>query len=108
MNAARRAIRPSAIELVPIAIPLRIMAYQRVTMRDRAGGATCIPGVRRYAARMTSAPPSATDVLIVGAGLAGAGLAAILARSEERRVGKGCVSKCRSRWSPYHNTKKTR
>src|SRR3546814_20699895 len=22
-------------------------------------------------------------------------------RSEERRVGKGCVSKCRSRWSPY-------
>src|SRR3546814_656315 len=23
-------------------------------------------------------------------------------RSEERRVGKGCVSKCRSRWSPYH------
>src|SRR3546814_17781225 len=23
-------------------------------------------------------------------------------RSEERRVGKGCVRKCRSRWSPYH------
>src|SRR3546814_13955889 len=22
-------------------------------------------------------------------------------RSEERRVGKACVSKCRSRWSPY-------
>src|SRR3546814_15477358 len=22
-------------------------------------------------------------------------------RSEERRVGKGCVSTCRSRWSPY-------
>src|SRR3546814_3349129 len=27
----------------------------------------------------------------------GAGL-----RSEERRVGKECVSTCRSRWSPYH------
>src|SRR3546814_15431683 len=25
-----------------------------------------------------------------------------LARSEERRVGKECVSTCRSRWSPYH------
>src|SRR3546814_12615180 len=25
-----------------------------------------------------------------------------LERSEERRVGKACVSKCRSRWSPYH------
>src|SRR3546814_17166284 len=26
-------------------------------------------------------------------------------RSEERRVGKECVSKCRSRWSPYHSKK---
>src|SRR3546814_5383635 len=25
-----------------------------------------------------------------------------LRRSEERRVGKECVSTCRSRWSPYH------
>src|SRR3546814_2608038 len=25
-----------------------------------------------------------------------------LQRSEERRVGKECVSTCRSRWSPYH------
>src|SRR3546814_6673419 len=24
------------------------------------------------------------------------------ARSEERRVGRECVSTCRSRWSPYH------
>src|SRR3546814_18502313 len=29
-------------------------------------------------------------------------------RSEERRVGKECVSTCRSRWSPYHYTKKTK
>src|SRR3546814_20602184 len=32
---------------------------------------------------------------IVGSGL-------ITLRSEERRVGKECVSTCRSRWSPYH------
>src|SRR3546814_13899171 len=32
---------------------------------------------------------------------------ATLARSEERRVGKGGVSTCRSRWSPYLYTKKT-
>src|SRR3546814_6129843 len=25
-----------------------------------------------------------------------------IARSEERRVGKECVSTCRYRWSPYH------
>ena len=27
---------------------------------------------------------------------------ALFMRSEERRVGKECLSKCRSRWSPYH------
>src|SRR3546814_2308141 len=26
----------------------------------------------------------------------------LMDRSEERRVGKECVSRCRSRWSPYH------
>src|SRR3546814_1432909 len=28
--------------------------------------------------------------------------ALVSVRSEERRVGKECVSTCRSRWSPYH------
>src|SRR3546814_4604393 len=38
-------------------------------------------------------------------GQGGALVAALLLvhlRSEERRVGKECVSTCRSRWSPYH------
>src|SRR3546814_17855355 len=29
-------------------------------------------------------------------------------RSEERRVGKECVSTCRYRWSPYHSKKNKR
>src|SRR3546814_13713143 len=29
-------------------------------------------------------------------------------RSEERRVGKECVSTCRSRWAPYNQKKKKR
>src|SRR3546814_11247806 len=29
-------------------------------------------------------------------------------RSEERRVGKECVSTCRSRWAPYHKNKKNK
>src|SRR3546814_14147727 len=29
-------------------------------------------------------------------------IGAVCERSEERRVGKECVSTCRSRWSPYH------
>src|SRR3546814_14185456 len=36
-----------------------------------------------------------------GEGVGGGGAGADL-RSEERRVGKECVSTCRSRWSPYH------
>src|SRR3546814_8052211 len=36
--------------------------------------------------------------LIDGAG----GTVTSMRRSEERRVGKECVSTCRSRWSPYH------
>src|SRR3546814_8649309 len=43
-----------------------------------------------------------TDVL--GGWVAGSAWAAL--RSEERRVGKECVSTCRSRWSPYHYKKK--
>src|SRR3546814_13800511 len=40
-----------------------------------------------------SADTVATDARYVGG---------FVARSEERRVGKECVSTCRSRWSPYH------
>src|SRR3546814_3186107 len=39
------------------------------------------------------------EELLVGAKLE---LDPSLTRSEERRVGKECVSTCRSRWSPYH------
>src|SRR3546814_6679140 len=34
--------------------------------------------------------------------IADGGIAKVPIRSEERRVGKECVSTCRSRWSPYH------
>src|SRR3546814_12123440 len=40
-------------------------------------------------------------------GFTDAAAALALKRSEERRVGKECVSTCRSRWSPYHKKKKT-
>src|SRR3546814_17216302 len=42
---------------------------------------------------------SATTDIAIGAPLAGRGEAE---RSEERRVGKECVSTCRYRWSPEH------
>src|SRR3546814_14473395 len=47
--------------------------------------------------------PIATALFGIFVGAAGVGvLASVLDRSEERRVGKECVSTCRSRWSPYH------
>src|SRR3546814_15897924 len=39
--------------------------------------------------------PRTTEILF-------GGVTRSLLRSEERRVGKECVSTCRSRWSPYH------
>src|SRR3546814_14057755 len=38
-------------------------------------------------------------------GWAAADMKPVKYRSEERRVGKECVSACRSRWSPYHQKK---
>src|SRR3546814_19375313 len=48
--------------------------------------------------------PMARQVILADSG----GLATHdYARSEERRVGKECVSTGRSRWSPYHSKKQT-
>src|SRR3546814_12908082 len=59
-----------------------------------------------YAARM----PQARKVLLGGSGhmtvMEQPGDVAEAIRSEERRVGKECVSTCRSRWSPDHSKKK--
>src|SRR3546814_2919648 len=46
------------------------------------------------------APFLAKDYDVVAYDLSAMGDSAV--RSEERRVGKECVSTCRSRWSPYH------
>src|SRR3546814_11256441 len=45
-----------------------------------------------------------TDLAEAWAAMRGhaAGASGIVERSEERRVGKECVSTCRSRWAPYH------
>ena len=43
-----------------------------------------------------------TKYKTIGFDMNQARVTALMARSEERRVGKECVSTCRSRWSPYH------
>src|SRR3546814_15934326 len=70
------------------------------------------PGEMLQAVSFPIAPPNSVAVFSeIGTrkhGFALAGIALQLTfdsrgdRSEERRVGKECVSTCRSRWSPYH------
>src|SRR3546814_9114518 len=65
------------------------------------------PAVRVGEGRIARLPPkhvARRHAVRRGSELARVRKAAILntARSEERRVGKECVSTCRSRWSPYH------
>src|SRR3546814_16904993 len=43
-----------------------------------------------------------SQLAVVTPGDPAAGEGNLYSRSEERRVGKECVSTCRSRWSPYH------
>src|SRR3546814_14567298 len=74
--------------------------------------------------RLAAELPGAARIVVIGAGYIGLEAAAVLtksgkhvtvleaqdrvlarvagARSEERRVGKECVSTCRTRWSPLH------
>src|SRR3546814_13766811 len=89
--------------------------------RNDPGPAIAAAPPSRNGARR-AAGGEAMHVAVIGAGVAGLACAAELAergaavevfergatvgegasRSEERRVGKECVSTCRYRWSPYH------
>src|SRR3546814_9362369 len=53
---------------------------------------------------MSFTPATITDAMFedARAHFSEAQIVELAARSEERRVGKECVSTCRSRWSPYH------
>src|SRR3546814_17235569 len=76
-------------------------AHQARDISDRDGASDAVVGVAGAdrAGVSQGGPRSAT----VSAGNDAAHPPdAALVRSEERRVGKECVSTCRYRWSPYH------
>src|SRR3546814_1294915 len=52
--------------------------------------------------RVTGAQREAADLARRDVDVVRTGEIRAVRRSEERRVGKECVSTCRSRWSPYH------
>src|SRR3546814_3373245 len=72
--------------------------------RRRHTRCALVTGVQTCALPISSSPTmsryakSGATMLL----LAGALAVSACKRSEERRVGKECVSTCRSRWSPYH------
>src|SRR3546814_20421288 len=54
------------------------------------GASSVLPQSMHWATHTAALPDGAIILLLLGM------------RSEERRVGKECVSTCRSRWSAYH------
>src|SRR3546814_19621028 len=69
-------------------IPIFVVAGDRVVEPERAVGVADMPLERDWRRRDAEFGLAVEIEIIV--------------RSEERRVGKECVSTCRSRWSPYH------
>src|SRR3546814_16621487 len=75
------------------------------------GGTQILGSVTRLSRGMSDAVVTHRDIMSVVdiyATPQGHDLGAVAAdiRSEERRVGKECVSTCRTRWSPSHSKKK--
>src|SRR3546814_1650893 len=67
------------------------------------GGATLLRTcIERIELVRSASPAPAGDRSPATATVNGQSGGTLELRSEERRVGKECVSTCRSRWSPYH------
>src|SRR3546814_4537956 len=88
-------------------------AIAKVMTRPGLGSLTPGGSVDQFNFRITSGNPFidpyratnydvALEWYFAPGALASVALFAKDIRSEERRVGKECVSTCRSRWSPYH------
>src|SRR3546814_19689444 len=71
---------------------MAVEAFEGITMRSHPGALHCY---------IELPPPWRPNDFTAQALTHGVRIASCT-RSEERRVGKECVSTCRSRWSPYH------
>src|SRR3546814_19954857 len=71
------------------------------SMRDIFGGASKMHESLTFLGAVGRAHPSSASGLPLPVAVAAQRILGTEARSEERRVGKECVSTCRSRLSPY-------
>src|SRR3546814_18492130 len=80
-------------------------AFETVTLRSLQDAAQAIKAMLVRGAPLIGATAASGVCLAMRDDDSDEALAcayAVLYRSEERRVGKECVSTCRSRWSTYH------
>src|SRR3546814_15363417 len=80
-------------------------AFRVMKAQSPRGGRIINNGsISAHAPRPNSIPYTATKHAVTGLTKSGSldGRKYDIARSDERRVGKECVSTCRSRWWPYH------
>src|SRR3546814_20088984 len=76
-------------------------------LADLAGEDALVTATERYATLRRFSPAFLDAFTFKASGTGTALIKAIdVIRSEERRVGKECVSTCSSRWSPDHSKKK--
>src|SRR3546814_4744097 len=88
----------SALPILPYNVPSRTITDTSVDVMKRLRACPTIVGVKDATGslgRVTAQRLACGDDFCQLSGRRGA-------RSEERRGGKECVSKCRSRWSPCH------
>src|SRR3546814_20532179 len=89
--------------LISIALAsLPVMFAARIDGAERTGFLPAVVAVlvQLVASALTSGLSSSIAISAIVSIIVGSFVYAF--RSEERRVGKECVSTCRSRWSPYH------
>src|SRR3546814_1932451 len=105
------------VSLIPLAVSKAVVSTESFTQEFQlispsGGRLQCTTGVFYFHSGMSYRPfrsyllPGSVMAPVPGAfkSLVTTGKEteeSIAPRSEERRVGKGCVSTCRSRWSPY-------
>src|SRR3546814_20646663 len=95
-----RSLAPMA-RVLPLADPDRLSGPPAFRVSGPVEAMACATFIAPLEPRLTSAPAAViapADAISVTTRLP----APASSRSEERRVGKECVSTCRSRWSPYH------
>src|SRR3546814_2236873 len=81
-------------------VKLRLI-LRRYSSRDVVIPRACLLNVDRLTPNKSAVNCFVASGLSIKYCLAACIAMVVVLRSEERRVGKECVSRCRSRWSPY-------